>query len=153
MKSALLATVLFAITSLSYSQNFIDDKAEIDIILNNIDKFSEHVMSSNYEGISSSYTADGKIMPSGPEIIEGREDIKARWTLPEGVAITYHKIMPEEIKIIGDHAYDYGYYEGTTKRKDDSEVSWKGKYVIVWKKIDGDWLIYLDIWNSVDPNK
>ena len=33
--------------------------------------------------------------------------------------------------------------------KDNKEVSWHGKYTIVWKKTDGEWKIYLDIWNNV----
>ena len=43
-----------------------------------------------------------------------------------------------------------GYYEGKTQRKDGSEISWKGKYVIVWKKEKGDWKIHLDAWNRVE---
>ncbi|MEO0584930.1 MAG: nuclear transport factor 2 family protein [Bacteroidota bacterium] len=68
--------------------------------------------------------------------------------MPEGVAITYHKVTPEEIKIIGDEAYDYGYYEGKTKSAERGESSWGGKYVIIWRKVEGEWKIYLDIWNS-----
>jgi len=30
--------------------------------------------------------------------------------------------------------------------------SWKGKYVIVWKKVDSKWKMHLDIWNSVKQN-
>lgn len=60
-----------------------------------------------------------------------------------------HKISPQEIKIIGNEAYDYGYYEGTTRFSDGKEKSGKGKYVIVWKKVENEWKIYLDIWNRI----
>ena len=58
-------------------------------------------------------------------------------------------IMPEEIVIMGNEAYDYGYYEGQTKNADDSTTSWRGQYVIIWKKEEGDWKMYLDIWNRI----
>ena len=49
----------------------------------------------------------------------------------------------------GDTAYDFGYYYGTTIVEGKEAESWKGKYVIVWKRVDGDWKMYLDIWNRV----
>jgi ketosteroid isomerase-like protein len=39
--------------------------------------------------------------------------------------------------------------KGKTQQADGSEVSWRGKYVIVWHKRQGEWKIYLDIWNRV----
>ena len=65
----------------------------------------------------------------------------------------FHKITPKEIKVVGNEAYDYGYYEGTTLRANGSESNWKGKYVIIWKKVAGEWKIYLDIWNRIPPSK
>ena len=75
--------------------------------------------------------------------------MKSYWTIPEDVKILHHKVTPSEIIIENDTAYDYGYYEGKTLTKDKKEVSWQGKYIIVWKKIDREWKIYLDIWNNV----
>jgi ketosteroid isomerase-like protein len=58
-------------------------------------------------------------------------------------------ITPVEIKVNGDFAYDYGYYEGETLFTNGRSSRWIGKYVIVWKKENGKWKIYLDIWNSL----
>ena len=146
-----LLTILFLwlATIMGHSQNFIGDEKEISIILENIKSFSESVMESDYEKIVNAYTSDAKIFPSNTKIITGREAIVKYWTLPDGTNITHHKIIPEEIKIIGDEAYDYGYYEGQTRRSDGNESNWKGKYVIVWRRVDNDWKMYLDIWNRV----
>ena len=123
---------------------------EILKIAKSIINFSRYYTSQNYDALANAYSKDGVILPPGADIIKGREAIKKRWTLPEGVKVPYHKITPTEIKIIDDYAYDIGYYEGRTIRKDSSEVSWKGKYLIVWKKEDGDWKIYADAWNRMD---
>jgi ketosteroid isomerase-like protein len=105
-------------------------------------------MDGNSEKLSRFYTENGKIFPNNTNIITGREAIKKRWTLPEGLTIKYHKVTPSEIKIIDDFAYDYGYYEGSSVSQ-KGESSFKGKYVIIWEKIDDDWKIYLDIWNNI----
>lgn len=120
-----------------------------EIILKNTVAFSDAYMRGDAKAVSEFYTEDGKIFPNDSDIISGREAIEVRWTLPEGVTVLNHKVTPSEIKIIGDHAYDYGYYEGITLSKDKKEHPFKGKYVIVWKKIDGKWKIYLDIWNRI----
>lgn len=124
------------------------NKKDIGIILKNTADFSKYVMSSNYEMIAASYTDDAKIFPNNMKILEGKDIIKY-WTLPEGISTSYHKITQSEITITKDTAYDYGYYEGKTKNSKGEEKTWGGKYVIVWKKINGDWKMYLDIWNNI----
>ena len=60
-----------------------------------------------------------------------------------------HEVEPTEITIVDNIAYDLGYYNGKTQRKDGSVVTWKGKYLIVWKKVEGEWKIYADAWNDI----
>ena len=149
MRLLLLIFLWSSISFQGYSQTFSGKKKHINKILKNITQFSEHVVNGDYQKIAECYTVDGKIFPNNLEIIEGREKIQKYWTLPEGRKTIAHKVTPTELKIIGKEAYDYGYYEGTTRLDNGEEFSWKGKYVIVWKKVGKDWKIYLDIWNSI----
>ena len=142
MKSYLTSIFLLTFCSYAFSQTYTGDPEEIQHILKNSKAFSSFVVASDYDKIANAYTADGKIFPGNRDIIEGREDIRAYWVLPEGMSVTYHKVTTEEVKIIGDEAYDYGYYEGKSKNAAGEESSWSGKYVIVWKKVDGNWLMY-----------
>nr|WP_298999021.1 nuclear transport factor 2 family protein [uncultured Allomuricauda sp.] len=148
MKTLLTTTFIMFNAYLGFSQAFEGNPKDINQILENTKKFSEYVMSSNYDGIAASYTDNAKIFPNNTLILEGKDIIKY-WTLPDGISTPYHKITQSEITVVGNTAYDYGYYEGKTKRKEGQISSWKGKYVIVWKKVDGDWKMYLDIWNGV----
>ena len=118
-------------------------------ILENARAFSQAYMDADYKAMANAYTVDGKIFPGGSQIIEGRKLIEERWTIRNGAKILKHVIHPEEVRIIGDYAYDYGYYEGQTQMSSGDISDWKGKYVIVWKKEAADWKMYLDIWNSV----
>ncbi len=129
-------------------QTFTGNKNDINMILENTKKFSEYVMNSNYQMIGESYTDDAKIFPNKSKILQG-EDLVNYWKLPEGFSTIHHKIFQEEITVIEDIAYDYGYYEGKTKNPKGEISSWEGKYIIVWKKVSGEWKMYLDIWNSV----
>ena len=150
MKRLLLIFSLLLLPFPGYAQEFSGDTKDIEAILNAIDAFSGYVMEGDYEAIANSYTSDAKILLTGPDIIEGRDKIREYWT-PGGISRTvYHKIFPAEISVIEDTAYDMGRYEGRTLQANGEEAEWKGKYVIVWKKIDDSWKIYIDIWNRTN---
>lgn len=106
-------------------------------------------MNGDYDVIVNVYIRDGKIMFVGIKIIEGWIVIRECWVLLEGVMVFYYKIKLEEINILGDIVYDIGYYEGCICCVNGEELSWQGKYVIIWKKVEGNWKIYVDIWNRV----
>jgi ketosteroid isomerase-like protein len=143
-----ILTLLFC-SNISFGQLLKGNESDTETILNNIRQFSEFVMHQQPDKIALAYTEDAKLFPMNSDILIGRKAIQQYWT-PTGPNKTiYHKITPEEIEVIGDTAYDYGYYEGKTLREDGTEAPWKGKYVIVWKKIDKQWLIYLDCWNPI----
>ena len=112
-------------------------------------QFSENLMNQNLDAVVAAYTKDAKIFPERKDILEG-DELKNYWNpeVPSSWKITYHKITPVEIKILGDEAYDYGYYEGESSN--ESETSkFRGKYVVVWRKEEGKWKMYLDIWNRM----
>jgi len=147
----LLPLFLFVISFSVFAQTKINKDERI--IRKNIGAFSQALMNGEFEKVVQSYTEDAKIFPRNMDILHGHDAIRKYWTPPTDAnyKTIYHKISPEEIKIVGDEAYDWGYYEGKTKYKDSGKVSeWKGKYVITWKKQEnGEWKIYLDIWNSI----
>lgn len=127
-------------------RNVSEDKERI---LKNSAAFSQAYMNKDAEAIANFYSEDAKIFPSNSVIISGRAAIKKRWGFVKGLSDPYHKVTPSEIKVFNNYAYDYGYYEGSSIGKDGKENPFKGKYVIVWKKIENDWKIYLDIWNRL----
>lgn len=118
-------------------------------LLEQIAQFSKEVVAGNAKAIAAMYTEDGKIFPGGRRIMEGRQALEEYWTPGGSSRISYHKITPEEIKFLGDYAYDFGYYEGKTTQADGTSSDWAGKYVIVWKRVGEEWQIYLDIWNRI----
>jgi len=146
-----IVAILFSLNV--YSQEYYGSQKEIQKILKNVESFSQYYMDGDAAKLADCYTADGKIFPGKVDIIGGREKLQEFWTLSEGVQVLHHKVTPSEIRIVKKYAYDYGYYEGVTSTA-KGESSWRGKYVIVWRKVGKDWKIYLDIWNRIDdPEK
>jgi len=134
-----------------YGQEYVGKGEDVSKILENSKAFSKAYMDGDIDKLTSFYTEDGKIFPDKSDIIEGYDAIKKRWTLPKRIKIISHKAIPKEINVINGYAYDYGYYEGTSKNtKTNTTINFKGKYVIVWKKENDDWKMYLDIWNALE---
>lgn len=111
-------------------------------------QFSQYFMDADFDKLAACYTKNGAILPPKDTIITGREAIKKKWLLPEGVSILHHSVTPVDITVLNKKAYDVGFYQGEIQKADGSRSSWSGKYIIIWEKVEGDWLIAYDIWNS-----
>lgn len=112
-------------------------------------KFSIAYLNKDYEAIAALYTKDAKIFPNNAPIIAGYEAIKKRWEGSSGYTALEHEIIATEIVVLMDTAYDYGIYKGKNKKDDGTEITYQGKYVVIWKKINEEWKMYLDIWNRI----
>jgi ketosteroid isomerase-like protein len=146
MKNILIAILLIFSSAVS-AQTFIGIKEDINAILKSKEEFSMNFVNGNITKIADRYTADAKLFPNDSEIIEGYENISDQYTMPDNVKIVSHKISPIEIKVINENAYAYGTYEGVTQTAEGEKISWKGKYVNVWRKEEGKWKVYIEIWN------
>jgi len=131
------------------AQSYSGPQEDIDAILAQAAAFSQYFVDGDMESIVASYTADGKIFPTGKDIMEGHEALAAYWTRDPDMKALHHKLTPLEIVVTGDRATDYGYYEGSTQYKDNPVSNWKGKYVVIWQKVDGVWKMDVDIWNAI----
>ena len=102
--------------------------------------------------IEALYTSDGLLLPSNSPPIEGPKAIVAVWKswaeLPN-VEVTFgaNRIVASSS---GDMAYDYGWYIFAFDT-DNGRVEDKGKYIVVWKKVDGVWKVAADIFNTNLP--
>ena len=103
-------------------------------------------------GIAQLYTEDGALMPPGAPMAEGRQAIEEAWRgmmQTPGFELTF-----EPAKIVvssaGDMALDRGTYRFASAGPDGA-VTDTGKYVVVWRNIDGNSRAAADIFNSDGP--
>lgn len=96
------------------------------------------------------YAEDAWFLPPGSEPLHDRERIRAWWerTLadPPWESLTFG---PREIGFAegGDLAYDVGTSTSTVAAQDGEKVR-QGKYLVVWRLIDGEWKVVADAFNG-----
>ncbi len=104
------------------------------------------------KAIANLYTKDGVFLPQNGPMTVGREAIGKAWTgllqLP-GVSLTF-KPTRIDVSNAGDMAADIGTYKLSFDGK-QGRVQDQGKYVVVWKKVDGEWKALADIFNTNLP--
>lgn len=107
-------------------------------------------MAGDINGVVSLYTEDGIAGAYNSDFVRGTDALLDLWQLPESRTILHHASMPEEIVVDGDHAWDWGYYEGEAAQDGESLGTFGGKYVIVWEREDdGVWRMAMDVWSGV----
>jgi uncharacterized protein (TIGR02246 family) len=95
--------------------------------------------------LAAMYTPDAYVLPAGAPMVRGREAIGGFWgkaTQQLGGA----KLTTLDVQPLGPSAArEIGTFSFRTKAATPQNVD--GKYVVVWRKIRGRWLLATDIWN------
>lgn len=98
--------------------------------------------------LASLYTDDGKVLPPNAGIIEGKEAIQAFWQAVIDMGVEEAVLEIIELEGHGDTAIEVSKF----KMKDtNGNVLDHGKYIVIWKRVEGNWKLHLDIFNSSVP--
>ena len=124
-----------------------DDSKARTALANAGREFSAAYMRGDVDTIMDTYTDDAVLLPPGVANIEGVDNIRAYWTLPEGRVITHHRMTPDEIVVSDSIASDYGTYEIAGENNGTPWGPSYGKYMVLWRLgRDGHWRMKLDMW-------
>eukprot|EP00731_Ephydatia_muelleri_P000972 Em0001g972a len=98
-------------------------------------------------GIAELYSVDSKIMPNGMDVQKGRNGVaKVYQNMFDAggatIKVTIDEVGPLDANI--GMAYEFCHF---LIYKSDDSVLFDGKYVVLWKKVEGQWYIYNDIIN------
>lgn len=96
------------------------------------------------ETIGSFYAADAVVYPPGEDAVVGREAITEFWAGALAFS-TNGSIKSAEADNDGTIGYEVGTY--AIQDSTGMEVD-HGKYVVVWKYVNGEWKLFRDTWNS-----
>jgi uncharacterized protein (TIGR02246 family) len=97
------------------------------------------------EGMGEMYTENAILLPAGGQRTEGREAIEAFWAKNLGSGVEDVELTTDDLEALGDDlVYEIGHY--TTTPRDAEPVS--GHYVVLWKRVDGEWKLHVDIFNK-----
>ncbi len=112
--------------------------------------WSALIAAKDVEGIVNIYAEDGMILAPGAPIVSGTDGIREFWTGLLGAPGMQGVLTPVEAHVAAsqDLGYDRGTYVLTLDGENGEPVVETGKYVIVWKKVDGQWKAATDTFNS-----
>ena len=130
----------------------LDTGADEQAIRGQVDHWLQLVKDKDAAGIAALYAEDGAVMPPNGPIGKGRAAIEQTWASmmkTPGFDLTF---VPEQIIVSssGDMALDRGTYKLAIAPRGKAESD-TGKYVVVWRKIGGEWKAAADIFNSDLP--
>lgn len=137
-----------AATTKSSSAVTIDLAAMRKVIEENNDRFTKAHVTGDAPLIDNMFTRDAKVLPPESPPVIGRTAI-AKLTA-DYIAFGITEFTEETTDFYGndDLLIDQGNYVMVYGKEKTVE---KGKYVNVWKKEDGSWKIYSNIWNTNAP--
>lgn len=103
--------------------------------------------------LASLYAENAISMPPGNPTVQGRSALQADFESFFASNFARHETMVDMILQEGDLAIEVARYRLTYKpRGGGNEVVESGRHAECRRKIDGKWLIVLEIWNSDTPS-
>jgi uncharacterized protein (TIGR02246 family) len=98
--------------------------------------------------VAALYTDDGMVMAPNSEVITGHDNIAAFWQGAMDSGVTDLQTVTEEMEVLDDTAIERG--TAQLFLADGTSVE-TAKYILIWKEVNGEWLLHRDIWNSNLP--
>jgi uncharacterized protein (TIGR02246 family) len=98
------------------------------------------------------YAKDATILPPNAEMRKGIEEITAFWQGALQVGVKEAQLETVEVTPLGkDGAREIGKYILKIQPEGATAFTDKGKYLMIWKLVDGSWKWHTDAWNSSLP--
>jgi ketosteroid isomerase-like protein len=149
---AAVAILTACASSPSISSDYSPGDAENAIRRANSD-FAANARSGNAQTVTDNfYAADAVVMAPNLPALRGRDAILQFWTgfLASGavdLALTSANVMQPS----ADTAIETGRYDLSLRPASGQAIKDTGKYVVIWKKLNGRWRAAEDIFNSDLP--
>lgn len=101
----------------------------------------------NIAGIAACYTQDAQMLVANMDVICGRAAIGSvfKFTAVQGHTLEF---QTQELDVNGMTAVEVGRY---TRSRSDGSTFDRGKYMVVWKRVGGEWQIHRDMFSTSVP--
>ena len=111
------------------------------------DAFTTAFNAGDPASVAQLYTPDAVILPPGAEWKKGRADIQAFWAGAIKSGLKNASLTTLSVEKYGSAAREIGRVSLDAPGASGQTTKIDGKYVVIWKKIAGKWLLDTDIWN------
>jgi ketosteroid isomerase-like protein len=152
---SLVAVMMIAACQPKTKTASVDIRVDVDSIRNLEDQWSMAIQASDVNKIVSFYSSDAVNMGANKPIAAGLEAIRkteeSSFSDTTYLYKSYSSTIDNiEVSASGDLAYARGSdrVSQKTPKGPNTEV---GKWIDIWKKVDGNWKVVASIWNSDKP--
>lgn len=111
-------------------------------------QFESALRQGSGRAVAALYTPTAQVFPPNSDIVSGREAIERLWQSFIAAGVRGVTLTTLEVEALGDTANEVGKYSITGE---GGKVLDTGKYVVVWKREQGQWKLHRDIFNTSMP--
>jgi uncharacterized protein (TIGR02246 family) len=153
LPAAALALALAACKPGGMNVRVTTDKAPHDSAIRaHVAAFNEHLRTGNDSAIADMYAPDGALLPPNEPRVTGRENIRRYMAgLKEAGATLVISVGSLTFSDMADLAVEEGTWNVDIAGPPLGPFKDDGKYIVVWRRAEGEWRIVHDIWNSNHP--
>jgi len=138
-----LAAAVVVLTALSYATTARCDEVRQAVDAGNR-AFIAAFLRGDARAIADLYTEDAQVIAPGAPVARGRAAIAASWKKAIDGGIKDVRLDTADVESVGDLAYETGTVRLVGK---DGAVTAQ-RYIVVWKRTQGQWKLHRDIWNG-----
>jgi uncharacterized protein (TIGR02246 family) len=111
--------------------------------------FENAVAAGNVDAIAALLAPDVVALPPDGPVVTGRDAVRQLWeSAIKEHGMTSCRITTDTLDIVGDMASDVGHATMTMAPPGGKSETARSKYLVVWKRLDGRWLLHRDTWNA-----
>ncbi len=103
----------------------------------------------DYSAVARMYAEDAIAFPPDGDMVKGRPAIEALWKEAGATGIRSLEFEIVDVVSSGNLAAETGIATMHIQPAGQAAATAKVKYVVVYRKVGGAWLLYRDIWNSM----
>jgi uncharacterized protein (TIGR02246 family) len=112
------------------------------------DRFMAAFNRGDAAGVAALYTEQGQLLPPNAGFVVGRDAVQAFWQGAMDMGIASAKIEILEVEGHGDTAIEVS--KDSLHAQGGEELD-AGKFIVIWKRVGGEWKLHRDIYNSSVP--
>lgn len=98
--------------------------------------------------LAAMYSSGGQAFPPNAELVQGRDALQKLWQGAMASGVKDVVLTTTKLEAHGNTAYEVGTY--VMNAAGGKPVD-RGKFVVIWKRENGQWKLHRDIWNSNMP--
>ena len=114
-------------------------------------QWEDNFDSGDLAAFATHYTEEAKVLPPSNQIVTGRESIQEFFQAFYDAGGHDLHLTVIELSVSGDMAHVVGKYTLTIQPEEGEAISDNGKYVEIWKRVNGSWKMITATWNTSLP--